>query len=136
MPVKNKYGISSLLLKSHSLDKRRELQVQYQMIESVSRYTGINIMNLLKLLNMSEQTYYRNKREKRLLDLAKTYFLIRLVELYEYGKSVFSDESLFLEWLNNSSPALQNHKPIDFLNTPLGIDQVREEIDRLEYSIY
>lgn len=62
--------------------------------------------------------------------------IVKMSELYETGLTTFDgDAKSFLHWLNTSIPALMNFVPIDLMTTFIGINFVREELLRMEYSI-
>ena len=63
--------------------------------------------------------------------------VVLLQDLYQIGLDVFdSSESSFHDWLKSKIPALDNNIPSDLLTSILGIDIVKEELLRIEHSIY
>ena len=60
-----------------------------------------------------------------------------LDDLYQMGLNVFdSNEISFQIWLKSKIPALDDHVPNDLLTSLLGIDVVKEELLRIEHSVY
>ena len=86
--------------------------------------------NLASLINLSGHTLSKYKKNKKLLELLYCERLLRLITLYQKGEEVFGNIDGFNYWL--SKPFWKSdEKPIDWLNTPFGVDMVMEEMDRL-----
>ncbi|MDI3520013.1 MAG: hypothetical protein PWR04_1, partial [Anaerophaga sp.] len=80
----------------------------------------LNISTWSKILNMSERTIQRYKREKKRLDSIHTEKLLLIMLLFNKGVSVFGSTSNFLTWINSKSIPLGGVKPIDLLDNSFG----------------
>jgi putative toxin-antitoxin system antitoxin component (TIGR02293 family) len=61
--------------------------------------------------------------------------LIHLVELYAKGKELFNSIEDFNEWLNRPSVDLSGEKPIEFIHTRKGIDELLHVLGRIEHGV-
>ncbi|VXB82079.1 MULTISPECIES: antitoxin Xre/MbcA/ParS toxin-binding domain-containing protein [Maribacter] len=57
-------------------------------------------------------------------------------KLISYGEKVFGEKSNFQKWLNSESKALGNLTPKSLLETKEGIQQVNDELGRIEHGIF
>lgn len=57
-------------------------------------------------------------------------------KLMSYGEKVFGDKSNFQKWLLSESKALGNITPKSLLETEEGIQQVNDELGRIEHGIF
>ena len=62
--------------------------------------------------------------------------ILNLSELYSYGTEVFQERSRFIKWLDTPNPVLNDKRPEELLVTALGMEQVKQELARLDYGIY
>ncbi|HEX5170011.1 MAG TPA: antitoxin Xre/MbcA/ParS toxin-binding domain-containing protein [Cyclobacteriaceae bacterium] len=61
--------------------------------------------------------------------------LIHLAELYAKGKELFSSVDDFNEWLDRPSVDLLGERPIEFIHTRKGIDELLHVLGRIEHGI-
>jgi|GEM_PF-1795106 len=62
--------------------------------------------------------------------------VMRLSELYEVGLRTFDSKPMsFITWLNTNVMALNHLKPIQVLCPGIGVEIVRDELLRMEYSV-
>lgn len=88
------------------------------------------------LANVSIRTF-KSKSKTSLLSVQISERILLLENLYITGLGVFdSNEDLFQDWLKSKIPALDNYTPNDLLTSLLGIDVVKEELLKIEHSIY
>ena len=73
----------------------------------------LNISTWSKILNMSERTIQRYRREKKRLDSIHTEKFLLIILLFNKGVSVFGNTSNFLAWINSKSISLGGVTPID-----------------------
>lgn len=57
-------------------------------------------------------------------------------KLMSYGEKVFGDKSNFQKWLNSENKALGNITPKSLLEIEEGIQQVNDELGRIEHGIF
>ena len=85
---------------------------------------------LASILNLSSRTLNNYKTQHKNLDPIYSEHLLKLIGLFEFGEQVFGNINEFMYWLEkpfwNSA-----EKPIEWLNTPGGVDLLTDEIHRL-----
>jgi putative toxin-antitoxin system antitoxin component (TIGR02293 family) len=97
------------------------------------RNTKLDYDILASVLGVSKPTLINTKTRYSNLVSDKLY---RLAELYSFGYEVFENREDFNDWMITENASLGNKKPISFLTTSYGIDEVRNLIGRIEYGVY
>lgn len=95
----------------------------------------LNSTTWSKILNMSERTIQRYKREKKRFDSIHTEKLLLIMLLFKKGSDVFGDTTNFLTWTNSENIALGGVRPIDLLDNSFGINMVKDELIRIEHGV-
>lgn len=62
--------------------------------------------------------------------------IMLLGDLISYGQSVFEDRDRFDTWLRTPSMALGGKAPSELMETVYGIEEVRNELGRIEHGVY
>ncbi|MGJ7032197.1 type II RES/Xre toxin-antitoxin system antitoxin [Niabella hirudinis] len=104
-------------------------------LKSLAMYMGISMEQLSSLLHSSHRNIQR-KQDNELLDTLKTEKVLELAAFVQRGIEVIGTAAYFAEWLQSPLPALDNKKPIDFLDTTFGIQILYKILGRLEYGVY
>lgn len=65
----------------------------------------------------------------------QTQFLF-MEEIKKLGLEVFGDNDKFNIWLETESQALNNKKPIDLINEPLGLEIIVSLLTRYKHGIF
>ena len=114
----------------------RESPLRKKHVEQMSHKLGLQQKDIAELMGISVRTYQRQDKTVP-MSFAASENVLKLAELYELGLSAFDgNEKSFVAWLDSPIPALNNEKPIHLLSSSLGIDLVKEELLRIEYSVY
>ena len=114
-----------------------------------SSRTGVSFSNFLKMihnipftlnewakmLNLSERTIQRYKKEKKSFDSIYSDRIYQVVLVYQRGEFVFGNTSNFNSWMSLPCIALDGHAPKDLLDTSFGIQMVNDELTRIEHGI-
>ena len=104
-------------------------------LREVLKFTNLTLKDLSSILSISERQLTRYEDDKILrIDISAQ--LIQIVELYQFGYEVFENEVNFQKWMNSEIRALGFQVPINLLDTPFGIDEVKNVIGRLEHGVY
>ncbi|MCF8357630.1 MAG: DUF2384 domain-containing protein [Prolixibacteraceae bacterium] len=109
--------------------------VDYETFEDFTVSYPLNSSTWSKILNMSERTIQRYKREKKRLDSIHSEKFLLIMLLFKKGVSVFGNTSNFLAWINSKSIPLGGIKPIDLLDNSFGINMVKDELIRIEHGV-
>lgn len=116
------------------IDVTRE-GIDYNTFNEFTISYPLNSSTWSKILNMSERTIQRYRREKKRLDSIHTEKLLLIMLLFNKGVSVFGNTSNFLAWLNAKNIPLGGVKPIDLLDNSFGINMVKDELIKIEHGV-
>ena len=101
----------------------------------ILEFANLSLKQVSFMLSMSERQLSRYGDDK-IFKREISAHLIQITELYRFGYEVFEDENKFQAWMNSEIRSLGEQKPIDLLDTPFGINDVKNIIGRLEYVVY
>ena len=85
---------------------------------------------LAGILNLSARTISNYREQGRVLEPVHSEHLLKLISLFEKGEDVFRNVDEFNYWIRKPFWNSQE-TPLDWLNTPGGVDLVIEELDKL-----
>lgn len=94
----------------------------------------ITTIDMARILHVSDRTMRRYETES-VLDAEQSERLIELAKLFAHGISVFGSGTRFRRWLNGEVYSLGGQRPIDLLDTSIGIGLVDDILGRIEYGI-
>ena len=90
-----------------------------------------------KAIGMSLRTYQRHKdAPAKALSLEQSGRAWKFAEILAKATSVFGSQAEAELWLDRPAIGLNQHRPIDLLSTPAGVELVEEHLSRLEYGFY
>lgn len=87
-----------------------------------------------EVLGLSAKTISRALQDKRTLDQSTGEHLLKLLQLYDKGISLFGDAAAFNRWLRKPAHGLFQELPFSLLRTIVGIDLIYDELVRIEYG--
>jgi putative toxin-antitoxin system antitoxin component (TIGR02293 family) len=88
---------------------------------------------LADLINISSRTVHNYKESQKPLDPVQSEHLLKLISLYGKGEDIFGNLEEFNYWLQK--PFWKSkEKPLDWLNTPGGVDLVKDELAHLSHG--
>ena len=96
--------------------------------------SGFGNQELSSILDLSFKTIQRYQKEEKKLNALNSEQLLKLIGLFQKAEEVFSDIKSIDRWLRKPAAGLGNNIPFSFLQTPGGIDLVRDELLRIEYG--
>lgn len=109
--------------------------VDYNTFNEFTLKYPLNFSAWSRILNMSERTIQRYKREKKRFDSIHTEKLLLIMLLFKKGSDVFGDTANFLTWINSKNIALGGVKPLDLLDNSFGINMVKDELIKIEHGV-
>ena len=109
--------------------------VRKSSLKSLAGYLGITMEKMSSLVHSSHRNIQR-KDEDELLDTLKTEKVLELAAFIKRGIDVIGTEDAFKEWVHSPIIALGNRKPIDFLDTTVGIQMALKVLGRLEQGVF
>lgn len=109
--------------------------IPYQYFKELAEKTPFKDKDWATLLRISTRTLDRHREENKRFQPKQSERIIELVQLLNYGKMVFEDSIHFFNWLDSKSIALGGVKPIEVLDTSIGINMIKDELGRIEHGI-
>ncbi|THH41774.1 type II RES/Xre toxin-antitoxin system antitoxin [Neolewinella litorea] len=95
---------------------------------------SLTLREISRILPVSERQLNRYRDDDTLRkDLSS--HLIQLVELFEHGYAVFGKDK-FDRWVRTENRAVDNNRPIDLLDTPIGIELIGDIVGRVAHGVY
>lgn len=94
----------------------------------------ITTLDMARILHISDRTMRRYETES-VLDPEQSERLIELAKLFAHGISVFGSNERFRKWLHCEVYSLGGERPIDLLDTSIGIGLVDDVLGRIEFGI-
>ena len=85
---------------------------------------------LASVINLSPRTISNYRDQEKELDPIYSEHLLKLINLYSFGKEIFGNLDEFTLWMNRPFWNSEE-RPIDFISTSGGVDLVYEEIEKL-----
>lgn len=104
-------------------------------LDNLVDVTGISPAGLASIVRTSDRTLRRYSANQK-LNAEQSERVIELAKVYSRGEEVFGSIDNFREWMNSTVLALGNKKPIEFLDTSLGIEMLMDELGRIEHGIF
>ena len=103
-------------------------------LDKVLAFTALSRKDITTMLPVSERQLLRYPKTHVLRKDISSH-LIQLVELYERGYEAFGKEK-FNTWMRSENRVLDDVRPIDLLDTTLGMQMIGDLIGRIEHGIY
>ena len=57
-------------------------------------------------------------------------------EILAKAAEVFGTQDEAEQWLERAAPGLDGRRPLDLLATPVGVELVKDLLERLDYGVY
>ncbi len=122
--IKNSFGYIDLSRKG----------LTFKQLKDILKYTKLTIKELPNIIAISERQLLRYKDDQILRkDISDQ--MIQVAQLYSKGYSIFEQELHFQEWMHSEIQGLGFEKPINLLDTSMGIQILINELGRLEHGI-
>ena len=109
--------------------------VNYDTFDRLSGSFPLSSADWSRILNVSERTIQRYKREKKKFDSIHTERLLLIMLLFNKGTEVFGNTTNFISWINSKNISLGGIAPISLLDNSFGINMVKDELVKIEHGI-
>ena len=109
--------------------------VDYDTFDRLTEPFSLNSTDWSRILNVSERTIQRYKREKKKFDSIHTERLLLIMLLFKKGIEVFGSTSNFITWINTQNISLGGIEPMSLLDNSFGINMVKNELLKIEHGI-
>jgi len=97
--------------------------------------TNLDFTSLSKIVGTTTATIHKKKTNDK-FSMVISEKIIEVAALYDFGYDVFEDKDSFDVWMRTDNIALGKKKPIEFIDTIFGINEVRKVIGRIQYGVY
>ena len=108
--------------------------LQRKALDHLARRSHLPLPVLAAAVDLSVRTLQRYSPAQRLRADA-TDRLVQLATLYAEGFDLFGEDK-FRHWMESSIPALGGRKPVELINTTVGIRMLRDIIGRIEHGVF
>lgn len=102
--------------------------------DQLLEHSGIQKQVLANLLGLDPRTIDNYRKQGRNFPSLEGELLLKITQLFKVGEEVFGGVEAFRDWLNTSSKAFDQRKPITFLNTSTGVVLVQQALMRIAYG--
>ena len=89
--------------------------------------------DLARLINLSARTISNYQERQKPLARVESEHLLKLIALYKKGEALFGSVAEFNQWLRKPFWN-RDDRPIDWLDTPSGVDLIMSELDRVAHG--
>lgn len=96
---------------------------------------GLQQKEIATLLGISISTVTRDLSSRKRLTAAASDRLFRCATVYTLAVMVFEDLTAATRWLSRPQATLGGRIPLAMLDTTVGVDQVANLLQRIEYSV-
>jgi putative toxin-antitoxin system antitoxin component (TIGR02293 family) len=94
-------------------------------------------LDIEKVLGMSLRTLQRKKgATDKTLSPEQAGRTWQFAEILAQAAEVFGSQENAERWLTRPAMALNNHRPLDLLSTPTGVEMVKDLLGRIAYGVY
>ena len=104
-------------------------------LENVMKQFGISREEISTALNLPARTLVRRKQEKR-LNRDESDRLFRFVRIAAQAVEVLGSEEKASRWLHSPNRALGGSRPLEVVDTDLGVREVEAVLGRIEHGVY
>ncbi|MBK6338240.1 MAG: DUF2384 domain-containing protein [Bacteroidetes bacterium] len=104
-------------------------------IDDLMAFYLLDLEEISRLLGVSSRTLMR-KDDTSVLGIHISQQVIYLILLAQKGIAIFQNKLDFNDWLRTPLIALGNNKPLDYLDTGFGVQEIMNQLGRIEYGVY
>ena len=104
-------------------------------LEAVMEKLHLSLNEAAAVLHIPERTMARRKKDRK-LPPDESDRVLRLARVYAHATEVFETEEDATGWLKDPNRALGGSRPIDMLDTDLGVQKVDAVLTRIQHGVY
>src|SRR5262245_7074003 len=104
-------------------------------LEAVMEKLKIGLNEAAAVLHIPERTMARRKRDKR-FPPDESDRVLRLARIYAHATEVFETEDDARDWIKDPNRALGGKRPLDLLDTDIGVQKVDAVLTRIQQGVY
>lgn len=111
--------------------------IPYSLFKHIKDITPFTENDWATFLDISTKSLQRFKKNSEyIFKPIHSEKIIELAEVTNFGNDVFDSNEQFYLWLNSSSLALGNLKPIELLKDSYGKEMVLNELNRIDQGVF
>jgi putative toxin-antitoxin system antitoxin component (TIGR02293 family) len=111
--------------------------IPYSLFAKIKNLSPFTDSDWASFLDISTKSLQRYKKDNTFVfKPIHSEKIIELAEVTNLGTTIFDTSEQFYSWLNTTSLALGNLKPIELLNNSYGKEIVLNELNRIEHGIF
>lgn len=111
---------------------RSGIEVRY--IKNIQDFTSLSENELVSILPISHRQLMRYD-DKHRLNKEITSHIILIIQLFQKGYRIFGKEKFRL-WIRTMNNVLDRNKPMDIMDTSIGIEMIEDVLGRIEQGVY
>jgi putative toxin-antitoxin system antitoxin component (TIGR02293 family) len=109
--------------------------IRRSLFTKIAKHIGMPQKGLAQTLKLNERTL-RNRSARQRLTETESEKSLRVARVYAKAiRALGSDESA-RKWIVSPIKSLGNHRPIDFLETDVGTQEVLNVLNAIEWGVY
>lgn len=120
----------------NELADRVRAGLPWRSFRSVREFYQVQPDALGRLTLISSRTMARRKEKRERFSPAESDRLLRLARVFARALRAFDDKDKAARWMTRQNQALGGPTPLELLDTDIGVEQVREELGRIEHGIF
>jgi putative toxin-antitoxin system antitoxin component (TIGR02293 family) len=105
-----------------------------KVLDTMMAHLDISAVDMGRILHTSDRTM-RRYTDDTVLNPDQSEKLLELARLFAHGIDVFGSSTRLRRWMNGPVSSLGGKRPIDLLDTTVGITLVNDTIGKIEYGI-
>jgi putative toxin-antitoxin system antitoxin component (TIGR02293 family) len=128
------------LLHNEHINQRTDLigivraGIETKYLKEIQEYTSLSDNEIGEVLPISQRQLVRYASDHR-LNKEITSHLLQIIELYQKGYKLFGKVKFNL-WLRTQNKVLGNIRPLEMMDTSIGIEMIEDVIGRIEHGVY
>jgi len=104
-------------------------------LAAVMEKLELSLNEAAAVLHIPERTMARRKRDKK-FPPNESDRVLRLARVYAHATEVFATEDDARAWLKEANRALGGKRPLDLLDTDIGVQKVDAVLTRIQHGVY
>jgi putative toxin-antitoxin system antitoxin component (TIGR02293 family) len=105
-------------------------------LDTLAEELSIQRLAVARLLGISERTLTRRATSSGRLTAAESDRVVRLARILALAKDTLGSMEKASRWLQTRNRALEGDRPIDRLDTDIGVRSVEQILGRIDYGLY
>ncbi len=108
--------------------------VHVSKFDQLLQHSGMQKQVLANLLGLDPRTIDNYRKQGRNFPSLEGELLLKITQLFKVGEEVFGGVGAFRDWLDVSSEAFDQRKPMTFLRTSTGVALVQQALLRIAHG--